>query len=269
MKTAVVVGANGFLGSALVNELIQREFEVIAVYHTSHDKINGKAKLYTNEELLVSNVAPDIIFYLSGNYANTHRQLLEINALLTQYTVKFNKAKMVYVSSTNVYGNSSGLITENSPYDNPGIYAQSKLSGEFIVKVMPHFAIVRLAYIYGPGITNSSFIPTIISSAIEQKKIILFGKGEREQDYIYIDDAVSICIASALNEANCTYLGATGISISNKIVSEEIQKYTDCIIEFAGEETGKSFYFNPQLTFDLLKWKPKTSFEVGIKKMLS
>lgn len=269
MKTAVVVGANGFLGSALVNELVQQDFEVIAVYHTNHDKVNGKAKLFTNDEILASNITPEYIFYLSGNYANPHHQLLEINSVLYHYTLKFDQAKMVYVSSTNVYGSPNGVVTENSPFNNPGIYAQSKLSGEFIVKVLSNYAIVRLAYIYGPGITNNSFIPAIISSAINKKKITLFGQGEREQDYIYIDDAVSLCIASALNKNNNTYLGATGVSISNKIISEEIQKYTGCIIEFSGEETGQSFYFDPKVTFEILNWKPKTLFQDGIKKMLS
>lgn len=269
MKTAIVVGANGFLGSALVNQLLKMDFKVFAVYHTNHDKINDQAVLLTNEEVLNSNISPDFIFYLSGNYTNQHRQLLAINMVLSQYALKFDNAKMVYVSSTNVYGNPSGLVTENYPYNNPGIYAQSKLCGEFIVKVMSHFAIVRLAYIYGPGITNKSFIPALISSALNQKKITLFGKGEREQDYIFIDDAVSLCIASALIEDNNTYLGATGVSISNKAVSEEIQKYTNCSIEFVGEETGHSFYFNPKYTFEILNWKPKTSFPEGIKKMLS
>jgi UDP-glucose 4-epimerase len=269
MRTAIVVGANGFLGSAIVNELVQQDFEVIAVYHTNHDRINKKANLYTNIEVLASNIDPDFIFYLSGNYANQHNQLLEINTVLNQYVQKFYKAKMVYVSSTNVYGNPNEVVTEFSPFNNPGIYAQSKLSGEFIVKVLSNYAIVRLAYIYGPGITNSSFIPAIITSAKKQKKITLFGQGEREQDYIFIDDAVDLCIASALNDNNNIYLGATGISISNKIVSQEIQKYTDCVIEFKGKETGQSFYFNPKVTFEILNWKPKISFEEGVKKMLS
>jgi len=269
MKIAAVVGANGFLGCALVDRLVLLEFEVIAVYNNNRDRINKKAKLYTNEEFLSSNIIPDFIFFLSGNYANTHRELLNINQLLYKYSLKFDNSKMVYVSSTNVYGNPIGVVTEYSPFNNPGIYAQSKLSGEFIVKVMSNFAIVRLAYIYGPGITNNSFIPAIINSAKDQKKIILFGHGEREQDYIYIDDAASLCVSAALNETNNTYLGATGVSISNKNVSEEIQKYTDCKIEFKGLETGQSFYFNPKVTFEILNWRPKTSFEEGIKNMLS
>jgi UDP-glucose 4-epimerase len=268
MKTAVVVGANGFLGSALVNELLNGDFEVIAVYHANHDKINPKATLFTNEELLNSAIQPDFIFYLSGNYAASEHQLREINETLSQYVSKFANTKMVYVSSTNVYGTTSGVITENSVFTNPGVYAQSKLEGETIVKTMPHFAIIRLAYIYGPGITNSSFIPAIIHSAKEHKKMTLFGKGEREQDYIYIDDAVSLCIVGALQNENHIYLGATGISVSNKQVAEEIQKHITCSIEFAGEERGQSFYFNPKATFELLNWQPQTSLSEGIKKML-
>lgn len=268
MKTAVVVGANGFLGSALVNKLLNEDFEVIAVYHANHDKINLKAKLFTNEEVLNSVIQPDFIFYLSGNYAASESQLQEINETLSQYVMRFTTAKMVYVSSTNVYGSTPGVITENAPYTNPGLYAQSKLEGEILVKTMKRFAIIRLTYIYGPGITNNSFIPAIIHSAKEHKKITLFGKGAREQDYIYIDDAVSLCVASALQNDNHIYLGATGISVSNKQVAEEIKKHVECSIEFTGEETGQSFYFNPKATFELLHWQPQTSITDGIKKML-
>jgi UDP-glucose 4-epimerase len=269
MKTAVVVGGNGFLGSALVNKLLHQDFEVIAVYHANHDKINPKAKLFTNDELLNSAMQPDFIFYLSGNYAASESQLQEINETLSQYVMRFASAKMVYVSSTNVYGATSGIITENSAFTNPGLYAQSKLEGETIVKTMHHFAIIRLAYIYGPGITNSSFIPAIIHSAKEHKKITLFGIGEREQDYIYLEDAVSLCVASALQSDNQIYLGATGVSVSNKQVAEEIQKHIDCSIEFTGEENGQSFYFNPKQTFELLHWQPQFGISEGIKRMLT
>ena len=269
MKIAVVVGANGFLGSALVDKLIANDFEVVAVYNTATDKINKKAKLFTTDELLQSSIIPDFIFYLSGNYTNSHDQLLVINEVLYKFSLKFSDSKMVYVSSTNVYGNTNEIVIENSPFNNPGLYAQSKLDGEFIVKSMAHFSILRLAYIYGPGITNSSFIPSIIASAKANKRITLFGDGEREQDYIYIDDAVILCLVSALNKNNSTYLGATGISVSNKKIAEEIQKHIDCVIEYTGKETGQSFYFNPKQTFEALNWTPKTSISDGLKKMLS
>jgi UDP-glucose 4-epimerase len=268
MKLVLVVGANGFLGSALVDKLISQECEVVAVYNSSFDKINKKAKIFTKEELFDSNIQPDTLFYLSGNYAVPHEKLLVINDDLYKYSLRFPNSKMVYISSTNVYGNSDQVITENSAFTNPGTYALSKIAGEFIVSSMKHFSILRLAYIYGPGISNNSFIPQIIHSAKENKKITLFGNGEREQDYLYIDDAVNMCLASALNKNNNIYLGATGISVSNKEIAEEIKKYTDCFIEYKGEETGKSFYFDPSKTFEELNWHPTTTIAEGIQIML-
>jgi nucleoside-diphosphate-sugar epimerase len=269
MKTAVVVGANGFLGSALVDKLLSQNYNVIAIYNSSFDKINKLATIYTKAQLFESEIQPDYIYYLPGNYALSHHEMLQLNDDLYQYSLKFTNSKMIYISSTNVYGNSNEIITEDSVFNKPGLYAISKISGEFIVSAMKHFAIVRLAYIYGPGIANKSFIPQIIDAARNIKKITLFGKGERKQDYIFIDDAVNLCITCALNQNNNIYLGATGISVSNEEIAQEIKKHTECDISFIGEETGKSFYFNPTKTFKDLDWSPKTTISEGIKRMLS
>lgn len=269
MKLAVVVGANGFLGSAIVNELVNRAIEVFAVYNTHFDNINKHAKLIKHEELLSSDLHPDWIFYAAGNYAQSQANLLSINFILYQYSIKFKHSKTVYISSTNVYGIHSNAINENSTYNNPGLYALSKLAGEFIVSGMRYYSIVRLTYIFGPGISNNSFIPQVIRSAKDLGKITLFGVGARMQDYIYIDDAVSLCLASAERQNNDIYLGATGKSISNKAVAEEISKWTGCSIEYTGEDLGQSFHFDPQNTFKELSWFPKTTFSDGIKKMMT
>ncbi|KAB1155845.1 NAD-dependent epimerase/dehydratase family protein [Flavobacterium luteum] len=269
MKTAVVVGANGFLGSALVDKLLSQNHNVVAIYNSSFNKINKLATIYTKTQLFESEILPDYIYYLPGNYSLTHHEMLQLNDDLYQYSLKFANSKMVYISSTNVYGNSDEIITEDSVFNNPGLYALSKLSGEFIVSAMKHFSILRLTYVYGPGIANKSFIPQIIDAARNNKKITLFGKGERKQDYIYIDDAVSLCIACLQSHDNNRYLGATGISVSNKEIAEEIRKHTGSSIEFIGDETGKSFFFNPIKTFKELNWSPQTAISKGIKLMLS
>ena len=268
MKLAVVVGANGFLGGAIVNELINKGINVCAVYNTHFDKINKLATLTNHQDLLTSDLQPDIIFYASGNYATPHDDLLKINFTLYQYSLKFINSKLVYVSSTNVYGIHNNSITENSTYNNPGVYALSKLSGEFIVSSMPRYSIIRLTYVYGTGISNNSFIPQVIRSAKDLGKITLFGNGGRMQDYIHINDVVNFCLASAQQQNNATYLCATGKSISNKEVAEEISKWNGCSVEYTGEDSGQSFHFDPQKTFNELNWFPKITFAEGIKEML-
>jgi UDP-glucose 4-epimerase len=269
MKLALVVGANGFLGNLMVEKLLLNDVKVVAVYNSNFDNINKKATIYKNEELLKEGLQPDFIFFTSGNYATPYPQLMEINRMLDNYTEEFPDAKMVYISSANVYGDTKDSITEKSPFTNPGTYAMSKLSGEFIVASMKNYSIIRLAYVYGPKITNKSFIPSLIKSAKENNTIELFGNGEREQDYIYVEDAIELCFLSAFEKDNLVYLGATGKSISNLEVANEIKKHIDCEIKFSGTETGQSFYFDATTTFTILNWKPQTSFSQGIKNMVS
>lgn len=268
MKTAVVVGANGFLGSALVNKLVNDKINVVAVYNSNKDRINVQANVVTAIELFNSKIEADYLFFAVGNYANSHSELLEINNELGLYTKKFPEAKLVYISSTNVYGVHENVISEDSSFNNPGLYATSKIAGEFIVSSLKNYAILRLTYLYGPGITNNSFIPTIIKSAAQNKVIQLAGDGSRYQDYLFIDDAVEFCIRAALHKENSYYLAASGITTTNKEIALEIQKHINCEVQFAGENNAPSFKFNPSKTFELLNWKPTTTIVDGIKQML-
>lgn len=268
MDLAVVVGANGFLGSSIVKKLISENVEVLAVYNKRLDCIDKKAKLINSEVLFNSNIKPDYVFFVVGNYTNSHKELLLINENLYRYSLKFNSSKFIYISSTNIYGIHDSTITETSSFNNPGIYAQSKLSGEFIVSSMLNYSIVRLTYIYGHGITNNSFLPQIIRSARELGQITLYGDGGRMQDYIYIDDAVQLCFIIAKIKSNGIYLGATGKSISNKEVVAEVAKYISCKVVFTGEDLGASFCFNPQKTHSEVNWTPRIFIAEGIKKML-
>lgn len=268
MSLSVVVGANGFIGNKLVDELLKRGEKVIAVYNNNIDKINELADLLTIEELFASNLEPDFIYFLVGNYMDNQSKLLFINDILYKLTKKFKDSKFIYASSTNVYGQHDGIIYEDSYFNKPSIYAISKLAGEFIVSNMSKHANVRLSYLYGPGINNNSFIPYIIKNAKENGKITLFGSGVRQQDYLHVDDAVDLLIKSAISTTNMTFLGASGSSTSNIEVANQIAKYIPCKIEFKGEEMSYSVIFNPFKTQKILNWKSKISFPEGIKGML-
>lgn len=268
MKTAVVVGANGFLGSRLVKKLLKEHLNIIAVYNLNNFNISPLVKTMRKEAFFNTTHNVDYIYFLSGNYANSHKQLIEINCDLQRYITKYPNAKFVYISSTNVYGFHSDEITENSSLNNPSLYGRFKLAGEFLISSLSNFSIIRLTYLYGPGITNSSFLPTIIRSAKEKFEIILNGDGSRYQDYLYIDDAVDMCYIAANVTENRIYLGASGIKTSNIEVASMISNITGCDIRFFGEDKAVSFCFNPKDTFEILKWKPKVDFKIGLINML-
>jgi nucleoside-diphosphate-sugar epimerase len=268
VKTAVVVGANGFLGSALVKKLISEGQKVIAVYNLHCNNIDIRTQILSNEEFLNSSFEIDYIYFLSGNYTNSHNHLIDINFNLLRFIKKYPDKKFIYISSTNVYGTHTLDIMENSSFNNPSLYANFKLSGEFLVSSIKHYSIVRLTYLYGPGITNSSFLPTIISQAKENALINIAGNGERYQDYLYIDDAVEFLFLTSKIFENRIYLAVSGVKTTNKEVAILISDYTGCKVDFIGEELSPSYGFNPSKTFKILNWMPKIKFEVGLLNML-
>jgi nucleoside-diphosphate-sugar epimerase len=268
MKTALVIGANGFLGSRLVKKLLEEHLNIIAVYNRNNSNITPLVKTIHKEDFFNTTYDIDYIYFLSGNYSNSHNQLIEINYDLQRYIKKYPFAKFVYVSSTNVYGFQSEEISENSSFNNPSLYGRFKLAGEFLISSLSNFSIIRLTYLYGPGITNSSFLPTIIRSAKEKFEIILNGDGSRYQDYLFIDDAVDLCYIAANVTESRIYLGASSIKTTNIEIASMISKFIGCEIKFVGEEKAHSFSFNPKETFEILKWKPKIDFKSGLIKML-
>ena len=268
MKKAVIIGANGFLGSSLVKRLLSENLEVIAIYNNNYENIDNRAIIIKKNVFNNYSGNIDYIYFLSGNYTNTYNEFISINYDLLKYTNKFKSAKFIYISSTNVYGNHNTEITESSCYNNPSLYGNFKLAGEFLISSLKNYSIIRLTYLYGPGITNSSFLPNIINSAISRSEIIITGSGKRFQDYLYIDDAVDLCYKCSLINENRIYLGATGKKISNNDAAFEIFKHIKCKIRYDGNDTSPSFIFNPIETFKFLNWLPQTSFEVGIEKMI-
>lgn len=264
----IVFGANGFLGSALVNRLVHNT-DVLAVYNNSTNRINSKAKLIHISNIhKIKNEKISTIFYSVGNYSSSFKDLFYNNVELLNSVINFFKdSKIVFISSTSVYGNNFDIISENSAFNNPSIYGLSKIAGEFITQNAIRYSIVRLCYIYGANLNNNSFIPNIINQA-KSNEIILFGEGKREQDYLHIDDAVNILIKSSVYDQNDIFLAATGKSYSNHYIANILkQQKNDIKIHFSGIESGSSFHFNPEATFNKLQFKPEVPIEDGIKKM--
>src|SRR5690606_21925531 len=84
------------------------------------------------------------------------------------------------------------LIDESTPVSASTPYALSKLWGEQIVSKQRDFAILRLSSVYGAGMTPHTFIHRIIQQALDTGRITIFGRGDRLQNYIYVDDAANM-----------------------------------------------------------------------------
>ncbi len=271
MKT-LIIGANGFLGRNLVKKALQMGWMVDCVYHTDKSFIPNQCRSFHIDELPKLKDSYDIVFLLSafipyGSFNSSDERLLDVNIKIPLLILdKFKKSKIIYSSSTAVYGNHDSTIFEDSSFNNPNIYGLSKLAAESILKFHTDFQIIRFSSIYGKGMNSKTFIPKIMEEAKQNKKITLFGDGSRIQDYLYIDDAIHYLMAASKSKESGIYLGVFGKSYSNTDVAKIIQEFIkDCKINYEGEDKSPSFVYNNSLTRKLLNFTPQFDLEKGIR----
>jgi UDP-glucose 4-epimerase len=160
-------------------------------------------------------------------------------------------------------------ITEDSPFKNPSLYGLSKLAGEAIVRNHPYYAIVRYTSIVGKGMTQSTFIPRLISQATAGGTIILKGNGSRMQNYISVQDAAAFCLQGARMESNAVLLGADHKSYSNVEVAEMVKSKLLSEVIFEGEDPSNSLFYDARKTYTQLGYSPRLPLEESIADMIA
>ncbi len=270
-KSVAIIGANGFLGSHLIRFLEEKKVDFYPIIHQNRDQLNPKLKTYTLDELFNDLKGKiNCIVFAAGSFRDSKDQLLEVHyRLMLQLKRSFPNVRLVYISSTNIYGKHHTDIQLNTPFQIDTDYGHAKLGGELIAKSFSSFCIIRFTYLYGPNLRNGSFLPFIIDQALKNKKISLYGKGNRIQDYLFIEDAINLCYKEIKGANNETILGISGEQISNNDVATLIkQTFEEVEIEYVDQpETGISYSFLREE--NNVGWEPKFSFEKGFKKVLN
>lgn len=275
MKT-LVIGANGFLGRHLVKKCLDMGWIVDCIYHKNKNFIPKVCKSFPVDNLAKLKDSYDAIFLLSAFIPENEsevmldKRLLDVNIKIPLRVINhFKRSRIIFSSSTSVYGTQSSVIFENSSFNDPDNYALSKLAAEFILKFSANYQIMRFSSIYGSGMTHKTFIPKLLEQAKKSNKLTLFGNGSRLQNYIYVEDAVGYLMATVNQKKPGIYLGVSHKSYSNTNVAKVIQKFIPgCKIQYLGEDKSSSFVYNNLSTKKRLKYNPKYSLEEGIDKIL-
>ncbi|MBR1413921.1 MAG: GDP-mannose 4,6-dehydratase [Bacilli bacterium] len=232
MSTYLVTGGAGFIGSNLVDRLLELNNQVIVIdnfndYYNPEIKMNniGNAvrsinyKIYKedirNREGLkrifdennidcvihlaaMAGVRPSLenpITYQEVNIIGTNNLLEEMK--------NHNINNLVMASSSSVYGNSKIFpLKEDMSVNNPiSIYAETKKSNELMTHVYHHIyemnvIMLRLFTVYGKRQRPDLAINKFINKILNNEEIEMYGNGETFRDYTYIDDIVEGIIKS-------------------------------------------------------------------------
>ena len=223
-RSALVTGAGGAIGVALVRKLIAEGYAVRALLHTTS---TDAALLPSNVEIISGDVTDlhsvsdavrhvDFVFHLAaklhienppralaGEYARVN---VEGTRCLVEAATAAKCARMVFFSTINVYGlTARGQVFDDDASLHPdSIYAETKVRAEEIVRSMPGGVILRVAAVYGPRMKGN--YPRLLQ-ALRRRRPVIVGDGLNRRTLVYVEDVcrAAILAAEKLEAAGQTY----------------------------------------------------------------
>jgi dTDP-glucose 4,6-dehydratase len=206
----LVTGGAGFIGTNLVKELKRRNHEVIAVDLLNNDRedyLRCDVRSYRQLERVFEKNKFDYVYHLAAEYGRWNGEdyfenLWETNVIGTKNLLRLQerlKFRMIFFSSAEVYGDYSGIMTEDVMERNPirdtyqmNDYAITKWAGELMcmnsAKMFGTETVrVRPVNCYGPGehyTPYRGFIPKFIWHALFNKPYVVYKGHRRIIDYV-------------------------------------------------------------------------------------
>ena len=282
MKTILVVGGTGLIGSSIVNRLLINKFKVNIL---SRSKVSSKDERikyfnYHNVREGFENVS-HVVFALGSAKPfnmNVTEYLDEIQAVenLLELCSEFNIAKLIVISSGGaIYGNvKTGAAKESDKLNPVSFYGYHKIVIEKLIqKSLVPFSILRLSNPYGFSFREHlthGLINVAINKAINDETITIFGDGENIKDYIYVEDFLDALQSVINTEENDMILNiGSGYSCSTNDILRKIEIITN--IKLKIKYIDKNINDIKRVCLDItaaekkLAWKPQVSIEQGLK----
>ncbi|MDO8658379.1 MAG: NAD(P)-dependent oxidoreductase [Candidatus Levybacteria bacterium] len=277
----VITGSTGFIGQALIRYLrdIKGDHQIQTLDRNKHS-LQDKASLLS----LFRNC--DLVFHLAAvnnkddpNLFTTN-VLGTINVLEAINEVADPSCKIIFTSSFSVYKlpKKNEIITERFTTHPSNKYGLSKLISEKILELYSQnsnkkIVILRISNPYGPKMTpyKHSVVATFFAKALEDKPLVIHGKGTQTRDFIYIDDVVAALWKSAITSLPSPFsiinvCSGTQTSIESliRIIEECLKKKLKVVYKTQKKESG---FWKGDNSFarKMLNWKPTIDIQRGIQ----
>lgn len=301
MRKFLVTGGAGFIGSNIALELIRRGHSVRILDNFSSGKRENLKDIEKDIELIEGDIRSyhivqqavkgmDIVLHqaalpsvprsikdpITSNEVNVSGTLNILEA-----SVSAKVKRVVYASSSSVYGDNPELPKNESMLPNPlSPYAVSKLSGEKYCKVFSRIyglETISLRYfnVFGPNqdptSQYSAVIPKFIYAISKGKQPVIYGDGKQSRDFTYVSNIIEANLLAATSKCdsgivmNC----ACNDRITLNELVESINKIFNKNIKpkYEPARTGdiKHSFADINLAKKYINYSPKINFEKGLK----
>lgn len=299
----LITGGAGFIGSHLIDKLIEKNGEVIVLDNLSTGKIdniqnhfnNSKFKFFEidlvkdnidsyfkdTEEVWHLAANPDVRAALKDTKIDLEQNFLATYNILE--AMRRNDVKKIYfTSSSTVYGLAKKIPTpENSPLEPISLYGATKLACEALISAYCNTfdlksVIFRLANVIGPRSSHGVIFDFVNKLRKNQKELEILGDGKQKKSYIYIDDCIDAMLIGARKSSKNFEIFNIGSEewITVKEIAEIVCKKMNLKprFKFTGGKAGwKGDVHLMLLDINKIKklgWKPRTSIKDAIEKTI-
>ncbi|MAL45663.1 NAD-dependent epimerase/dehydratase family protein [Hyphomonas sp.] len=295
----LVTGGAGFIGSNIVNSLVDAGHGVVVIDNESSDfheyfHYNDRAKYHKHDicdydkiKYLFEGV--DTVFHCAAEARIQPAIINPLKAVMTnsygtcsvlQAAREAGVRRVVYSSTSSAYGLVNEIPNvETQPEDCLNPYSVSKVSGEKLCKMYSDLfgletVVFRYFNVYGKNQpTRGQYAPVIglfLKQAKENKPLTIVPDGEQRRDFTHVSDVVSANILAStvkMEKYGQVFNIGTGINYSVNELTNFISKDTVMIDPRIGESRETLANINKAKT--VLGWKPKVILEQWISEQLN
>ncbi len=293
----VITGGAGFIGSHIAKHLISKNHEVTIVDNLSRgrlENLSGFEEKIEFQKIDILNL-DSLKKIISDSDGVFHQAALtsvpesfiqkekyhNVNVVGTENIFKLAKEfgkKVVYASSSSVYGNTSVIpITEDFDKNPINPYGITKLDDEKLAKKYHDLgvSIIGLRYFNVYGIGQTSDYAGVITKFFDQIKFnqstIIFGDGSQSRDFVSVEDVAKANLFSMESNTDFSFLNiGTGIPTSVKELAQLMINLSGKSLEIKYDKLPqgdvKESLADVSLAKKLIGWNYETSLKNGLQK---
>lgn len=306
IQKALVTGGAGFIGSNIVEKLVERDVEVVVLDSQYLGDESNLEEVKEDIEFIDGSVLDtdvveeavegcDTVFHLAArssspmhkeDAAEGARVNVEGFINVAEAADENGVEKVVYASTSSMYGSINPPHKENSGEYPMNLYTASKMSRELYAKTYSvqtdvQFTGLRFFSVFGPHEKPKGKYANVLTQFLwkmqDGEQPVIWGEGDQERDMIYVEDVAKANIAAAqrIEEANGEVfnVGTGNPHTFNEVVGK-LNEVLGTDIEAERIENPRDNYVMEHRADiskikDMLGWEPQHSFEEGLEKTVN